>query len=74
MRPIQISDKSLIDGSRRFAVGVLSALKSSSHSPFYADLELGIWRYVSYNKGIPSEHRGRFLLQKDDFTKFKYFS
>ena len=72
MRPTQISDERLIEGSRRFAVGMLTGLKSSSHSPFYIDLELDIWRFVSHDKGIPSEHRGHFLFQKNDFTRFKY--
>ena len=74
MRPIQISDERLIEGSRRFAAGVLTGLKSSSLSPFYVDMELHIWCFISYNKGTPSEHRGHFLFHKDDFTKSKYLS
>ena len=53
---------------------MLTGLKSSSLSPFYIDMELDIWRFVSYNKGTLSKHRGHFLFQKDDFTKFKYLS
>lgn len=61
-----------MDGSRRFAVGVLTGLKSYSYSPFYVDLDLNIWRYVSHNKGTPSEHHGHLLFQKYDFVNFKF--
>ncbi|PFX20143.1 hypothetical protein AWC38_SpisGene15394 [Stylophora pistillata] len=43
LRPTQISDERLIEGSRRFAVGMLTGLKSSSQvSPFY----VRIWNWT----------------------------
>ena len=31
-----------------------------------------MWRYVTHEKGTPSEHRGHTLLEKDDLTRMKY--
>jgi hypothetical protein len=28
-----------------------------------------IWRYIVHGKGIPSQHRGHQMLQKDDLNK-----
>lgn len=33
---------------------------------------LDIWRYVTFGKGLASEHRDHFLFQKDDLNKLKY--
>lgn len=48
LRPIQISDERLIEGSWRFAGGVLTGLKSSSLSPFYIYMELDIWCFITW--------------------------
>lgn len=33
-------------------------------------MDLDIWRYISNTKGIPSEHKGHTLYQKEDFNLF----
>lgn len=34
-------------------------------------MPLDVWRYLSYKKGVASQHRGHVLFSKDDFARFK---
>ena len=70
--PKNIDDQRLQEASRAFAAGILSALKNQSTSPVYVNLGLDIWRYVTYNEGTASQHRGNFLFEKNDLVRFKY--
>lgn len=40
--------------------------------PVYADIGLDVWRHITYQRGIPSEHRGHVLLEKDDMAKLNH--
>jgi hypothetical protein len=35
-------------------------------------MDLDIWRYVTYNKGTESNHRGHVLFEKEDFTRLRH--
>ena len=70
-KPVAPSDEKLQDASRQFATGVLSTLKNPSLSPFYVNMQLDVWRYITYKRGTPYEHKGRFMYSKKDFSSFK---
>ena len=71
-KPVPPSDEKLQDASRQFATGVLSALKNPSLSPFYVNMQLDVWRYITYKRGTPSQHKGHFMYSKNDFARFKW--
>ena len=58
---------------RLFCFGVTSALKSQSSSPVYINMDLDVWRFITYGKGTVSEHRGNHLFEKDDMVRLKYY-
>lgn len=58
--------------SSQFACGVTSALRSRRSAPVYVTIDLDVWRYVVFRKGVPSEHRGHHLFEMEGFGKFKY--
>lgn len=70
--PVKVSDDRLQEASRQFACGVLNALRSPSLSPVYINLDLDIWRYVTYKMGKPSEHRGHWLFSKKELSRLTY--
>lgn len=39
-------------------------------APFYVNIELDVWRYLSHKKGVACEHRGHVLYSKHDFSRF----
>ena len=41
-------------------------------APLYASIDLDVWRYVVFGKGIPSQHNGHYLYKMEDLSKFKY--
>ena len=69
--PPKPSDEKLQEAGHHFAAGILSALKSSSVSPFYVNMKLDVWRFLTYQKGTASEHRRHVLYSKNDFGRFK---
>ena len=38
--------------------------------PTYIEMDLDIWRWGTRDKGVPSDHKGHFMLGKEDFTRF----
>lgn len=50
----------------------MKGLKGQSSSPVYVNLELDIWRFVTCGKGKASEHKGSYLLDKNDLTRLKH--
>ena len=68
----KIGEERLQEACRQFCFGVASAIKSPSSSPLYVNVDLDIWRYVTFRKGVASEHRGHYLFQKNDLGKLKY--
>lgn len=71
-KPARPSDERLHHASREFYAGIITNLKGKSQAPFYVSIEMDMWRYVSFNKGIISNHRGHKLYQKDDFSLFRF--
>lgn len=71
-KPVPPSDEKLQDASRQFATGVFSALKNPSLSAFYVNMQLDVWRYITYKRGTPSQHKGHFIYSKNDFSRFKW--
>ena len=69
-RPPKPREERLQEAAYHFATGILSALKSSSVSPFYVHMYLDVWRYLTRGKGTPSQHRGHVLYSKHDFVRF----
>ena len=69
--PPRPDDSQLQELSRQFAAAVFSALKRTSLLSFYVNCNLYVWRYVTYQKGTPSEHRGHILYLKEDFVRLK---
>ena len=67
-----MSAERLQAASSNFTCAVHSALRSQSTLPVYADIPLDVWRHITYQKGIPSEHCGHPLLQKGDLASMKY--
>ena len=35
-------------------------------------MELDVWRYITENRGIASEHKGYTMYHKEDFNRFKH--
>ena len=68
----KIGEERLQEACRQFCSGVASAIKSPSSSPLYVNVDLDIWRYVTFGNGVASEHRGHYLFQKNDLGKLKY--
>ena len=67
-QPMKVTNERLQEACRQFACGILSALKSPSLSSIYINLEHDIWRYVTFNKGKSSEHRGHFLFTNQELS------
>ena len=61
-----IIEQRLQNQCRLFCFGVTSALKSQSSSPvyMYLNMDLDVWRFITYGKGRVSEHRGNHLFEK----------
>ena len=36
----------------------------------YVNMELDVWRYITYRWGEEAEHKGHKLYKKDDFGRF----
>lgn len=51
--------------------GIQKYLKGKSTNTIYIDMELDLWRYITYRKGMPSEHRGHTLFKKEDLIRFE---
>ena len=70
-----VNEKRLQKASAQFAAGVVNGLKSGSFSPFNLNIDLDIWRHITYQKGKPCNHKGQFLFWKNDFNRLsKYLS
>ena len=54
---------------RDFLHAIHTSLKSKSMAPCYVNMELDVWRYVTYQRGEEAEHRGHRLYSKDDFGR-----
>lgn len=67
-----MTDERLQVASLQFTCAITSALRSRRSAPVYATIDLDVWRYVVFSKGVTSEHRGHHLYKKNDFTKLKY--
>lgn len=67
--PPKHSASRLESTARAFACGVLHLLKSKAICNGYINLDLDCWRYITQGKGTPSEHRGYFLFNKNDFGR-----
>lgn len=57
--------------SRNFLIGVQACLKGKSVAPASINMDLDVWRFLTYNRGIPSEHKGYTLYEKEDFSRFE---
>lgn len=65
-------DKSRFEQAcRNFLHAIQSGLKSESVGPFYVDIDLDVWRYVTRNKGEKSNHKGHTLYRREDFQRFE---
>lgn len=71
--PPKPSDEKLQEAGHHFAAGILSALKSSSVSPFYVNMKLDVWRFLTYQKGTASEHRRHVLYSKMILADLKLY-
>ena len=69
-----VADESLQSASAKFIGAVHSTLSGQRTLPAYTDIKLDTWRHIAYQRGMPSQHRGHTLLQKDDLDKLKYLS
>ena len=69
-KPLLISDVRLQEVRRHG--GLASSLKSPRSSLVYVSMDLDIWRYVTYRKGKPLEHKGHIMLEKNDLERLKY--
>jgi hypothetical protein len=38
--------------------------------PSYVNIELDVWRYITYQRGEEAEYKGHKLHSKDDFGRF----
>lgn len=56
------------EAGRHFFAGILSCLKSKALAPIYINFELDLWRYVTYNRGITSNHKGYKMYRKDELA------
>ena len=63
--PRQAIISRLENATRAFVDGILRTLKSS-----LIEMDLDIWRYVVEGKGERCSHRGHYLYQKQDFSRF----
>ncbi|CAB4016139.1 Hypothetical predicted protein [Paramuricea clavata] len=62
-----ITNETLQVASSQFACGVTSAFWSRRSALVYITINLDVWRYVVFQKGVPSEHRGHHLFEMEDF-------
>lgn len=69
-QPLKPKDERLERACRDFTHAVSSSLKSKSFATVYASMELDVWRYIMFGKGIPSQHKGHMLYEKEDFCRF----
>ena len=67
-----VTNERVQQASPTFACAVTTALRSQRFAPLYASIDLDVWRYVVFGKGTPSQHRGHYLYEKEDFLKFKH--
>ena len=56
---------------RDFVHAIHSRLKSKSNGSVYANMELDVWRYITFGKGRPAEHKGHTMFEKEDFLHFE---
>lgn len=68
--PVKPSEQRLMNAGRDFFSAVVSYLKSKTLASIYIDMELDVWRFIMHNKGIPSQHKGHMMYEKDDFVRF----
>ncbi|KAJ7375134.1 La ribonucleoprotein [Desmophyllum pertusum] len=64
-RPSQVR---LHEAGRQVYSAILSSLKSKSLAPAYIPMELDLWRYVSKNKGVDSDHKGFKLYKREELS------
>ena len=56
---------------RNFIHAIQSGLKSKSTAGIYVDMDLDVWRYITYNQGRMSNHKGHMLFEREDFQRFE---
>ena len=56
------------EGGRQFFAGILSCLKSKALALIYINFELDLWRYVTYNRGVVSIHKGYKMYRRDELA------
>ena len=69
-RPRQAIISRLENATRAFVDGFLRTLKSRAQKSSLIEMDLDIWRYVVEGKGERCSHRGHYLYQKRDFSRF----
>ena len=57
--------------SCNFLVGVQACLKGKSVALASINMDLDVLHFLTYNRGIPSEHKGYTLYEKEDFNRFE---
>ena len=57
--------------SRDFLIGIQACLKGKSLAPASINMDLDVWRFITSNRGMPSQHKGYTLHQKEDFKRFE---
>lgn len=56
--------------SRYFLHTIQACLKSKSMASCYVNMDLDVWRYITYQQGVDAEHKGHKLYEKEDFRRF----
>lgn len=69
--PLKPTDAQMEIASRDFVNGIQTSLKGKSFTNIYVNMELDVWRYVTYNRGTPSEHKDYTMYSKEDFDRFE---